>query len=515
MNELHDSLDNKDREILRLREEVATLKLLIAKLQHLLYGRKSERLTDEDAGQMVMADLLAEVDILNQQLAANEEELIQRQATTARKPRRNLEGMIPEDLPRVEIVHDLPEEQKVAADGQPLKRIGEDRVEKLAYKPGECFVKVHVYPKYASPENPLLGVVRAPAPDFAIPGGCYDESFLAMIVFDKVAMHLPLYRIAERLRMADIEVSRQTLSRLYIASAEALVPLMTALKAEILARGVIFTDDTPVSLLEKGAGKTITGRMWVYVAGGAGPPLRIFEFTRDRRKRRPLEFLGEYQGFIHADAYKGYDDLFSRPGVIECACWMHIRRKFYEAHDAPPGLRRFFIEAIGKLYRWERAAKRCRPETVLAVRQKHEAPLIEGILARAREALLKGEVLPSSEFAKAISYLLNLGDAVKTFLADPRLKPDNGASERALRPVAIGRKNWLFAGCKAGGDATGILLSLVQTCRAIGADPFEYLEDVLTRIQGHPASRVAELLPHRWLEAREKAAAAHTQTNPA
>jgi transposase len=515
MNELHDSMDDLNSENLRLRAEnatikaeVANLKMLLAKFQQMLFGRKSERLTDEDAGQMVMADMLAEVDRLSQQIAANEEELIQRKASAVRKPRRNLAGMIPEDLPRVEVVHDLPEEKKVDDDGQALKRIGEDRVEKLAFKPGECFVKVHVYPKYASPENPLLGVMRASAPDFAIPGGCYDESFLAMAVFEKVAMHLPLYRIEERLRMMGVEVSRQTLSRLYIAAAEVLNPLMPALKAEILARGVIYTDDTPVSMLEKGAGKTITGRMWVYVAGGPGSPLRIFEFTRDRCKKRPKEFLGEYRGFIHADAYKGYDALFRTPGVTECACWMHIRRKFFEAKDAPPVLRSWFLDAIGKIYRWERAARRCLPETVLAVRQKHEAPLVEAILARGREALAKVEVLPSSEFAKAIAYMLNLGDAVKTFLSDPRLKPDNGESERALRPVAIGRKNWLFAGCKAGGDATGTLLSLVQTCRAIDVDPFEYLEDVLGRIQGHPASRVAELLPHHWLEAKLKAKAA-------
>jgi len=517
MNELHDSLDEMKRENLHLQEEVATLKLLVAKLQQMLFGRKSERLTGEDAGQMVMADLLAEVDSINRQIAANEEELIQRKASAARKPRRNLAGMIPEDLPRVEVVHDLPEEKKVDDDGQALARIGEDRVEKLAFKPGECFVKVHVYPKYASPANPLLGVVRASAPDFAIPGGCYDESFLAMVVFEKVAMHLPLYRIEERLRMMGIEVSRQTLSRLYIAAAEVLNPLMPALKAEILARGVIFTDDTPVSMLEKGAGKTITGRMWVYVAGGPGAPLRIFEFTRDRCKKRPMEFLAGYQGFAHADAYKGYDGLFRTPGVIECACWMHIRRKYFEAKDVPPELRKYFLHAIGKLYQWERIARRFSPKTILAVRQKHLAPLIDSILDRGREALAKNEVLPSSEFAKAIAYMLNLGGAVKTFLSDPRLKPDNGESERALRPVAIGRKNWLFAGCKAGGDATGTLLSLVQTCRAIGADPFEYLEDVLGRIQGHPSSRVAELLPHHWLEARQKTKAAvdMAQVSPA
>ncbi|MFZ2452080.1 MAG: IS66 family transposase [Methylovulum miyakonense] len=492
------------REVVLLREENTRLKLLVAKLQKMIFGRKSERQAGEDPGQLMMDELIAEVERLNGEIAANEEQqLVARKATVARKPRRSLEDLIPEDLPRVEVLHDLPEEEKIdLVSGLPMKKIGEDRVEKLAWKSAECFVMVHVYPYYVAPANPAQGVVRAPAPDFAIPGGCYDETFIAMIVFEKVAMHLPLYRIEERLRLMDIQVSRQTLSRLYIAAAEALFPLMAPLKAEILGRGVIFTDDTPVDLLEKGTGKTIQGRMWVYVAGGDGPPLRIFEFTRDRIKKRPREFLGNYRGYVHADAYKGYDDLFRREGVFECACWMHIRRKFFEAEDAPPDLRRFFLDSIRKLYQWERISARFKPETILKVRQKHLAPLIESLLARARNALDRNEVLPKSAFANAIGYLLNLGEAVRTFLRDPRLRPDNGLSERSLRPVAIGRKNWLFAGCKVGGDATGTLLSLVQTCRAIGADPYDYLADVLTRIQGHPASRVAELLPHRWLAAK-------------
>lgn len=488
-----------------LREENGRLKLLVAKLQKMLFGRKSERQAGEDPGQLVMTELMAEVDRLNREIAANEEQqqLVARQATVARKPRRNLDGLVTDGLPVEVIEHDLPEADKVdLVSGLPLKRIGEEHVRKLAYRPGQCFIKEHVYFKYAAPANPAQGVVRAPAPDFAIPGGSYDESFLAMIAFEKVAMHLPLYRIEERLRLMGIDVSRQTLSRLYIASAEALSPLMAPLKEEILGRGVIFTDDTPVDLIEQGSGKTITGRMWVYVAGGEGPPLRIFEFTRDRCKKRPREFLGDYRGFIHADAYKGYDDLFKRGDVFECACWMHIRRKFFEAEDAPPELRQFFLGAIRKLYQWERIAARFKPETLLAVRRKHLAPLIEGMFVRAREALARNDVLPKSAFAGAIGYLLNLGEAVRTFLQDPRLRPDNGLSERALRPVAIGRKNWLFAGCKAGGDATGILLSLVQSCRAIGADPYDYLADVLARIQGHPANRVGELLPHRWLAAK-------------
>ncbi len=501
-----------DRVVGILEAEIRLLNLKLKKLQAQLYGRKSEREVGVDSAQLQMDAILLEVARLEAAMAAaHSAETVARRATVAAKPRRGLEGLIPEDLPRVEVVHDIADDDKVdLVSGLPMKKIGEDRVEKLAWKPGECFVRVHVYPKYAAPANPSQGVVRAPAPDFAIPGGSYDETFLAMLITEKLARHVPLYRIEEQLRMMGVEVGRQTLSRLYIAAAEVLNPLLAGLKAEILSRGILFTDDTPVDLQVKGTSKLKQGRMWVYVAGGDGPPLRYYEFTPDRCKKRPREFLGNYRGYIHADAYKGYDDLFLRPGVFECACWMHIRRKFFEAEDASPDLRRFFLEAIRKLYQWERIAGRFKPETILKVRQKHLAPLIEGMLARARDALARNEVLPKSAFAGAIGYLLNLGEAVRTFLQDPRLRPDNGLSERSVRPVALGRKNWLFAGCKAGGDATGTLLSLVQTCRAIGADPYDYLADVLARIQGHPASRVAELLPHRWLAARTADAPAVT-----
>lgn len=502
--------EEHDRVVGALEAEIKLLTLKLKKLQAMLFGRQSERVVGDDSAQLQMDAILLEVARLEAEIAAGEAaEKVARRATVAAKPRRGLEGLIPEDLPRVEVVHDLADDDKVdLVSGLPMKKIGEDRVEKLAWKPGECFVRVHVYPKYAAPANPSQGVVRAPAPDFAIPGGSYDETFLAMLVTEKLARHVPLYRIEEQLRMMGIEVSRQTLSRLYIAAAEVLYPLMAGLKSEILGRGVIFTDDTPVDLQVKGTSKLKQGRMWVYVAGGDGPPLRLYEFTPDRTKKRPREFLGDYRGFIHADAYKGYDDLFKQEGVHECACWMHIRRKFFDAEDAPPALRLLFLDDIRRLYRWERVASWFGRTTVLAVRQKHIAPLINGMIQRAQDARAGGSLLPSSRFAAAVNYLLNLGNAVKTFLQDPRLKPDNGESERAIRPLAIGRKNWLFAGCQKGGEATGTLLSLVQNCRTLGTDPYEYLADVLARIQGHPASRVAELLPHNWLKAKAAAMAA-------
>jgi len=495
---LRDAVAEKER----LEREIEWLKHRIRLLEKLLFGPRSERIVPNES-QPEFEDMLRELAELNAELGKAEPEPPAEPPALPgkRKPKRPLADLIPGDLPREEVVIDVPEDERTdPSTGEALARVGEDVVEKLARKPAEYYVKRFVYPKYANPGRPLAGVVRAPAPDFAVPGGSYDESFLAGIVFDKCVMHLPLYRQEERLRGLGIEIGRSTLCRLYLQAAEALRPLHAALKAEILGRGVVFTDDTPVRLQVKGTGKTVQGRMWVYVGGGNGPPLRVFEFTVDRRKIRPAEFLAGFRGYIHADAYKGYESLFNET-VRECACWMHIRRAFVEAEDGPPGLRQEILRLIRAIYRYERVLAGKPDGTVVAVRRERVGPIIDTILARTVAALRDGDILPSSGFAKAIGYLHNRGDAVRTFLEDARLKPDNGESERAIRPLAIGRRNWLFAGSKTGGDATGILLSLVQTCRAVGVEPFAYLEDVLRRVNGHPAARIAELLPHNWTKA--------------
>ncbi len=509
--DLQAALAEKERLIRELGErntKIAALEQRVRLLERMLFGPRSERMVaGQTDGQGVFEELLKEVDELNRQLEQEQQaEAAAAPAPAAakkRKPRRSLEDLIPDDLPQEQIVVDIPEEDKVCLEtGDPLVRIGEDTVKKLAFKPGSYYVKVFVYPKYASRTNPAQGVLQAAALDGALPGGVFDESFMASIILDKCGLHLPLYRQEERLHNLGIEISRQTLCHLYMRGAEVLRPIYEAMKKEILSRGVIFTDDTPVQLLVKGEGKTVQGRMWVYVAGGAGPPYRVFEFTVDRSKKRPKEFLGKFKGYIHADAYKGYDDLFTQEDVVECGCWMHVRRKFKEAEDAPPELRHLILLLIRGLYRYERVIRKKADDQILTVRRERIAPLIERIFSVAAEAIRDGAVLPQSNFAKAVGYMQSLGAALKVFLDDARLKPDNGESERAIRPLAIGRKNWLFAGSKSGGDATGILLSLVQSCRAIDVEPFEYLDDVLRRVNGHMASRVHELLPHNWQAAR-------------
>lgn len=491
--------------------EIQRLKLRIALLEKALFGPQSERLcgdSPEHPGQQVFEELLKELDELNGQLYESEtpEPPKTEKPRRKKKKKRNLEELVADaDLPKEIIEVEPPEAQRFDPQtGKPLKRIEGDRTVCLAYKPGEYFLKEYHYPRYVNPDRPLAGVVQAAAPDSAVLGGSYDESFMAKVVYDKCAKHLPLYRQTEELHGLGLDISRQTLSRIYMQSADVLSPLWQLMKERIIGAGIIFTDDTPVNMLEKGRGKTKTGRMWVYVGGGKSPPYRVFEFTADRSKKRPKNFLKKFKGYIHADAYKGYDDLFEQDGVHECACWMHVRRKFVEATDAPPVLRDEVLRMIRHLYMYERFIWKTGPpdmpfkerhELAMHIRQTKIAPLIDRLSERTKQALLKREVLPGSAFDKAIAYMHNLGDALKTFTENPYLKPDNGESERAIRPLAIGRKNWLFAGCKKGGDATGILLSLVQTCRAMGVEPFAYLEDVLRRISSHPASRLEELLP--------------------
>lgn len=499
-----EALADKERLLAEKDAMIAQLRERIRLLEKALFGPRSERIV-EVGNQLEFESMLKELEQLSDALEDSEkdpEPPAPRTPSRRRRRRRSLEELIPEDLPEEQIVIDLSDEEKIdPKTGEQMVKVGEERVVKLGVTPANYKRVVFVYFKYAVPGEALSGVKQAAAPDFAIPGGIYDESFLASVVFDKCAMHLPLYRQAERLNNLGIDISRQTLSHLYIETAEVLTPLYDIMKEEIISRGVIFTDDTPVRLQVKGKGKTVTGRMWVYVGGGTGPPYRVFEFTRDRSKKRPKEFLKGFQGYIHADAYQGYDDLFDLDGVYECGCWMHVRRKFVEAVDAPEELREEILRLIRLMYRYERVLKDKPDEVVVAVRQERTAQVIDTIFERTARALTEGQVLPQSSFAKAIGYMHNLGDALRTFLSDANLKPDNGESERAIRPLAIGRRNWLFAGSKRGGDATGVLLSLIQSCRIMDIDPQVYLEDVLRRINGHPYSRIDELLPGNWQKA--------------
>jgi len=480
---------------------------MIKMLQKALFGQKSEKIIDTDERQGVFEEILREVDELNPEPVSEEapEEPQAELPKKSRRKRRSLQELIPENLPREKVIIDLPEAHKLSSNGIPLKRIGEDHVEKLAYKPGYWFVKEFIYPKYADSSNALKGVKRASAPDFAVPGGILDESMYAWLIYSKFGLHLPHYRLEEMMRSAGIDLSRQTLSSGCIKAAEALRPLYELIRQEIIKRGIIFADETPVKMLDPGAGKTKKTYIWVYAAGGKGPPYRIFDFTIKRNHTYPVKILKNFKGYLHADAFGGYNALFKDGSITECGCWMHVRRKYFEAEDAPMTLRNKVLRKIRNIYRYERAMKKFdrekQAERILEIRNQKIRPLIDELFSITSTALTSGEVMPDSFYAKAITYMHNLKNALYTFLDNPYLRPDNGESERSLRPFTIGRKNWMFMGSCKGGEAAGILMSLVQTCRVMGIDVFTYLDDVLRRINGHQHSQLHELLPGNWKKA--------------
>jgi transposase len=490
-------------------QAIARLEQTVALLQKALFGPKSERVIDtDDELQGEFDALLKETDELNPGSSAEEVPDDNSPADASgktRRKRRSLQELMPADLPREEVYIDLAEDKKFAADGSALEKIGEDRVEKLAYKPGHWYVKVFIYPKYANPADALSGVKRAPAPDFAVPGGSFDESFYAWIIYAKYFLHLPHYRLEDEAKSIGFDLSRQTMSASNIKIAEVLRPLVELMKQDILSRNIAFTDETPVKMLVPGSGETRDTYAWVYVGGGNGPPYRVFEFALSREGQYPQEFFKDFSGYIHADAFSGYNALFGREDIYECACWMHIRRKFHDSQDAPTELRLKVLRKIRNIYRYERVISNLNRETqgavILQVRREKIEPIIDEMLRLTSKALADGEVMLESAFANAISYMHNRGAALKTFLTNPWLHPDNGESERALRPVSIGRKNWLFFGSEKGGEAAGILMSLVQTCRGMNINVLEYLEDVLRRINGHPHSKLHELLPGNWKKA--------------
>jgi hypothetical protein len=258
-----------------------------------------------------------------------------------------------------------------------------------------------------------------------------------------------------------VEIPRATQTSWIIQISEAIQVLGGELKRAVIESDVLFTDDSIIPLQVKGQGRLHKARLWVYVRGDTGPPLAVFDFSRDRSKKRPLEFLGDYRGYVHADAYSGYDELFRREGIIEVGCWVHARRKFDEAVSSRQLEATEIMARIAQLYRVEALVSEMTPDDRRRVREEHSRPIIDGIFARLEE--LKAATLPSEPLRKAIDYALKQREALYRFLDDGRLKPDNNTAENAIRPLALGRKNWLFAASERGARATALFLGLVQS----------------------------------------------------
>jgi transposase len=488
------------------RGKIARLEGQLAWLTRQLFGQRSEKFVDGlNENQLLLPGF---------ELPQSEEEGKKKVAAHERRqPKRDGKDKItlPPDLPVERQMIDLPEEEKSCAEtGEALVKIGEEVTRKLAHKPGSYFIKEIVRFKYALPKNSEGGIRTAPLPESLLIRCQADESFLADILTKKFADHLPLYRISEILGRDGIGISRQILCQWVVRCGQALKPLYEEMNRQVLLSGNVFIDESPLDMLAPGKGKTHQAYMWVMVGGlAANPAYRVYHFRTNRKHENALQLLQGYKGVLHSDSYGAYQKAAEKE-MTWCPCYAHIRRKFIEAESGDPPFRNWVLRKIRYLYMLERVAWNRAEEERLRIRQEKEGPIIDELIEGIKQRLATGKILPKSKLREALGYFLGLIPHLKNYLKHPYARLDNNVAERAIRPLALGRKNWLFVGSEEGGEASAVVLSLVQTCRGLSINPREYLEDVMRRLMSHSANKLHELLPDHWHKSREKpSSAAH------
>jgi transposase len=468
-------------------------------LQQLLrnrYGQKRERV---DEHQLFM---------FAAQIASTGQEPPPEPKAAAAEPRPASQGHgrqpLPKSLKRRRVVYDVPEAERQCPQchGE-LKHIGEDVREELEYVPAALEVIEHACQKYACPKG--CTVVTAEKPAAPIEKGLAGPGLLAQVAVSKFGDHLPLNRQESIFARQGVELSRQTMCGWMADCAELVDPLYQLMKQRALSSKVVQTDDTPVPVLDPELPRTRTGRIWTYV-GDAEHPYTVYDYTPNRSRDGPDEFLKDFRGYLQADAYSGYDHLYKEPerGVTEVACMAHARRKFYEAQSSDIMRSMVVLAYIHLLYDVERQAREGKLDAAarLALRREHSQPLLDDLKAYLERE--RPRVLPKSPIAQAIAYTLSNWDALVRYAQDGDLEIDNNGAERSLRGVAVGRRNWTFFGSDKGGHTAAVLSSLVATAKRHHIDPFAYLRDVLARISAHPQNRIEELLPDKWAAAQAR-----------
>ena len=482
-------------EAVAARVEIEKLRFELVRLKRAQFGRSSEKLGPVVAQLELAIETLEEDDA--QQTAGRLPAVVVliEQAHETRKPARR---PLPDHLPREEVVH--PAACACPACGGALRKIAEDVTETLDYMPGRFKVVRHIREKFSC--RACDTVVEASAPDHAIARGRAGAGLLAHIMVSKYDDHLPLYRQAEIFARDGVSLETSTLSGWVGATAAALKPVTDALAADLFASNTLHADDTPVPVLAPGSGKTKTGRLWTYVRderpfAGARPPAAAFFYSPDRKGERPREHLKDFAGVLHADGYAGFNGLFESGRVTEAACWAHVRRKFFDVHAANGSpIAKEALDRIGALYALEEALNGVPADERRRRRRAEAVPIADALKAWAEATLPK--LSGKSELAAAFRYMRSRWSGLVRCFDDGRLALDNNAAERALRGVAIGRKNWLFAGSDRGGARAAAMYSLIESAKLNGLDPQAYLRDILARLPTHPAKRVTDLLPWNW-----------------
>jgi len=409
---------------------------------------------------------------------------------------------LPDHLPRVEVTLN-PDPECPSCGSEEFRKISDDISERLQYVPSSFKVMRYVRPRCACKN--CDEIVQAYAPSKTIDKGIAEAGLLAHILVQKYCNHLPLYRQSEIYARENVELSTSTMSGWVGQCSRLLEPLIDKLKKSIFTSEQIHGDDTPIKVLSPGKGKTKTGRIWCYVRDGRAfgdkaPPAVCYYYSPDRKGERPAAHLQNFQGVFHADAYSGYDKLYiseqnQEANIEEAACWAHTRRKFYEITvvNDKASIAISVLDEISNIYKIEGKIKGLDPGKRRSYRQKHSKPLVKQLFVSFKKALSK---LPAkSATAKAIRYALNNETALMRFLDNGTIEIDNNAAERAMRNIALGRKNWLFAGSDDGGKSAAAIYSLIETAKMNNINPWAYLEKVLDTIQDHNHTKLDELLP--------------------
>ena len=469
--------------------EIEQLKLLIAKLRRMRFGRSSEKLDRQIEQLELRLEALQQNDA--EKVAALPAAIVNAEPA-ARPVRRPL----PAHLPR-EVRTYLPKQEACPDCGGKLKHLGEDISEMLEIEPIRFKVIRQVRPKLAC--ACCERIVQAEAPSRPIARGVAGPGLLAHVLVSKYGDHLPLYRQSEIYAREGVELDRSTLADWVGSTSQLFEPLVEALRRHVMAAQKLHADDTPVPVLAPGNGKTKTGRLWTYVrddrpAGDRTPPAVWFAYTPDRKGEHPQAHLSKFTGTLQADGYAGFEQIYATGNIQEAACWAHVRRKFYDiqvAHKSPAAEEA--LKRIGELYAVESDINGRSPEERREIRNTRSRPLLESLKQWLEETLVK--LSKKSDTAMAVRYALGRWEALLRYCDDGHLEIDNNAAERALRAVALGRKNYLFAGSDRGGESAAAIYSLIGTAKLNGTDPESYLRNVLSRIAEHPINRIEELLP--------------------
>ena len=423
--------------------------------------------------------------------------------------RKRKRRLIPDNIPSETIDHELPESERLCpVDGQPMPFIRWEISHQLDFVPAWFKKIIHRRAVYACPgKHDQAMLLTAPKPPQPIDKGLPTAGLLAQVVVSKFGDHLPGYRQEDIFSRHGIEIRRSTIYGWLARVADLCQGLYDLMQHQVLNSKVIHTDDTQVKLIDHSIGSTKLARFWGYL-GDANHPYAVYDFTVDRSRAGPETFLENYQGYLQADAYGGYDGIYSSnsqpnnqgiigdPQIIEVACWAHTRRYWHKAKEQDAARAHHVLAFISRLYEVERATRDCDAEVRQAKRAEHSLPLLDEL----GKWLEQETFLPKSLIGKAATYTRNQWQALNRYVEDGDLAIDNNFAERAMRPIAIGRKNWLFVGSEQAGHRAAILTSLVASCKNNFVEPWAYLKDVLTKLPQQPSQQeLYELLPDRWL----------------